>query len=124
MDGLLLVLGLLVCAAVVSTRTARRWGVPSLVLFVAIGMLVGSSGPGGVPFEDYRLAYDAGTVALAVILLSGGLDTGVDTLKRALAPALALSTVGVVVKMLVMAGLALLLTPLDPSAALLLGAVL
>jgi cell volume regulation protein A len=124
MSLFLLVLGLLMTAAVVSTRTARRWGVPSLVLFVGIGMLAGSQGPGGIPFEDYQLAYDAGTLALALILFSGGLDTELHTLRRAAAPALGLATVGVLVKLGVMAGLALLLTPLDLTGALLLGAVL
>lgn len=124
MDALLLVIGGLVCLAVLGTGAARRWGVPSLVLFVGLGMLVGTSGPGGVPFSDYQLAYDAGTVALAFILLAGGLHTELPALRRAIAPALALSTVGVLVKTLVAGGLALLITPLEPPAAFLLGAVL
>lgn len=123
-DPLLLVLSVLVCLSVVGTRTAARWGVPALVIFVGLGMLAGSSGPGGIPFADYGLAYRVGTLALAVILFSGGLNTDASRMRRALAPALALSTVGVLTKMLTMAALARWLTPLDWSSALLLGAVL
>lgn len=124
MDLFLFVVGLLVCAAVVGTRMARSWGVPSLVLFVGLGMLAGSDGPGGVRFDDYQLAFDLGSLALAAILLSGGLSTDLGGLRRALAPALLLSTVGVATKALVVAGIAMLLTPLPAQAALLLGAVL
>lgn len=72
--GLLIGCGLAV-VAILSTRLAQRFGLPTLVMFVAIGMLAGSSGPGGVSFDDYRLALDVGFVSLAVILFSGGLDT-------------------------------------------------
>lgn len=124
MDIALLIFGSLVMAAVASTRFARRFGVPALVLFVFVGMLAGSSGPGGIAFEDYALAYEVGTLALAVILFSGGMNTHLSTLKEALAPALVLSTVGVALKLVILAALATWLTPLSWVESLLLGAVL
>jgi cell volume regulation protein A len=107
-----------------STRLAQRFGVPALVLFVGIGMLAGSSGPGGVSFADYRLSLNLGLIALAVILLSGGLDTRIRQFRASIVPASLLATVGVVVKMLVVGVLAYLVTPLDLIESLLLGAVL
>lgn len=124
MDGVLLVGGLLAVAAIFSTRFARRFGVPALVLFVGIGMLAGSSGPGGIPFADYELAYGVGLVALATILLSGGLDTDLGEFRASIVPGGLLATAGVLVKMLLIAGVAWAITPLDGMTALLLGAVL
>lgn len=124
MDLYLLVASSLVITAILSTRATQRFGLPALVLFVVIGMLAGSSGPGGIVFDDYGLSLDVGLVALAVILFSGGLDTHMRLFKASLVPAISLSTVGVVVTMLVIGGAAWLLTPLDFLQSLLLGAVL
>lgn len=124
MDLYLLVASSLVITAILSTRATQRFGLPALVLFVVIGMLAGSSGPGGIVFDDYGLSLDVGLIALAVILFSGGLDTRMRLFKASLVPAISLSTVGVVVTMLVIGGAAWLLTPLDFLQSLLLGAVL
>ena len=124
MDLYLLIASLLVIAAILSTRATERFGLPALVLFVLIGMLAGSSGPGGIVFDDYALSLDVGLVALAVILFSGGLDTRMRLFRASLTPALSLATVGVVVTMLVIGGATWLLTPLGVWQSLLLGAVL
>ncbi len=124
MDLYLLIASLLVIAAILSTRATERFGLPALVLFVLIGMLAGSSGPGGIVFDDYALSLDVGLVALAVILFSGGLDTRMRLFRASLTPALSLATVGVVVTMLVIGGAAWLLMPLGVWQSLLLGAVL
>ncbi len=124
MDLYLLVASLLVVAAILSTRATQRLGVPALVLFVVIGMLAGSSGPGGIDFGDYALSLDVGLVALAIILFSGGLDTRMRLFKASLVPALSLSTVGVLITTLVIGGAAWLFTPLGLLRSLLLGAVL
>lgn len=124
MDFAILVASALVITAILSTRATQRFGLPALVLFVVIGMMAGSSGPGGIVFDDYALSLDVGLVALAVILFSGGLDTRTRLFKASLVPAISLSTVGVVVTMLVIGGAAWLLTPLDFLQSLLLGAVL
>ena len=124
MNVYLLVASSLVVAAILSTRATQRLGLPALVLFVAIGMLAGSGGLGGIRFNNYALSLEVGLVALAIILFSGGLDTRMRLFRASLAPALSLSTVGVVVMMLVMGVAAWLLTPLGWVASLLLGAVL
>ncbi len=124
MNVYLLVASFLVIAAILSTRATQRFGLPALVLFVVIGMLAGSGGPGRIDFSDYDLSLEVGLVALAIILFSGGLDTRMRLFRASLAPALSLSTLGVVVTMGVMGGAAWLLTPLGPLQSLLLGAVL
>lgn len=66
-----LIASLLGVGAIPSTRFAQYFGVPILVLFVGVGMLAGSSGPLGIVFANYSLGYNAGLLALAVILFSG-----------------------------------------------------
>lgn len=123
MDTALFIGGALTISAIVSTRFSRRFGVPTLVLFVLLGLLVGEAGL-GVRFDDYALAYDVGLVALAMILLSGGLDTDAGLFRASLVPGGLLATVGVLVKMLLVAAITVAITPLDLTTALLLGAVL
>jgi cell volume regulation protein A len=85
-----------VLAGIASSLVARRLGAPLLLVFLLVGMLAGEDGPGGIRFDDYRATYLIGSIALAVILFDGGLRTRLSALKGALAPSLALSTVGVV----------------------------
>lgn len=124
MDLYLLIASVLAILAIVSTRFAQRFGVPALILFVGLGMLAGSSGPGGIAFDDLGFSLNAGLFCLAIILLSGGLDTPMRLFRASLPPAALLATLGVVVKMLVVGLTAYALTPMSPLEALLLGAVL
>ncbi|HXF94612.1 MAG TPA: potassium/proton antiporter [Gemmatimonadales bacterium] len=95
-DRLILLAGVLLLLGIASSKLSSRVGLPVLALFLVVGMLAGSEGPGGIAFEDYRLAHGVGTVALAMILFDGGLRTDVSTFRRVLAPSLTLATVGVV----------------------------
>lgn len=124
MDLYILVGSALVIAAILSTRFTQRFGVPALVLFVAIGILAGSSGPGGIYFANYDLSLNIGLLALAVILFSGGLDTRSRLFRASLVPAGVLATFGVFIQTLIVGGVAWLFTPLSLSEGLLLGAVL
>src|SRR5918998_3330440 len=100
----------------------RRPQEPALLLFLGVGVLVGEDGL-GLQFDDVQLARDLGTVALAVILVEGGLTTRFADVRRVLAPAGALATFGVGVSMLITAAGANLLLGIDWQLALLLGAV-
>lgn len=92
--GVLLV-GVLLLLGIASSKFSARLGVPVLVLFLSVGMLAGSEGLGGIPFEDYALANSVGSVALALILFDGGLRTALQAVRLVWRPALALSTLGV-----------------------------
>ncbi|HEX2190434.1 MAG TPA: potassium/proton antiporter [Longimicrobiaceae bacterium] len=96
-DRLILIGALLLLVGVASSKVSSRFGVPVLVLFLAVGMLAGSDGPGGIAFENYQLAHGVGTLALAVILFDGGLRTSLASLRLAWRPALALASGGVLV---------------------------
>ncbi len=114
----------LAIVAIVSTRLGQRFGVPALVLFVGVGMFAGSSGPLGIEFTDFRLGYNLGVVALALILFYGGLDTRMRNFRAALVPAAALATLGTVLTMLCIGLAAYYLTSLDFLTSMLLGAVI
>jgi cell volume regulation protein A len=87
--------GVLLGASVLASRTSGRLGIPFALLFLVVGMLAGSEGLGGIAFEDYGLTFRVGTVGLVLILFDGGLNTAVASLRRILAPATVLATVGV-----------------------------
>jgi potassium/hydrogen antiporter len=97
--------GAVLAGAVVSALVAGRLGVPVLVGFLALGMLLGSDGPGGIEFDDPHVARTVGVVGLAVILFEGGLSTPWRAIRPVLLPATLLATVGVVVST-VLTGLA------------------
>ncbi len=80
---------------VLSSKISSRFGVPALVLFLALGMLAGSEGPGGIYFDDPLLAQLIGVASLVLILFSGGMDTDWKLVRQAVKPALTLSTAGV-----------------------------
>ncbi|HEX9944185.1 MAG TPA: potassium/proton antiporter [Thermoanaerobaculia bacterium] len=92
---LLVVLGALLGISVLLSRASARFRIPVFLLFLAIGMLAGSEGPGGIEFEDYGFSFRLGTVALVLILFDGGLNTPWPALRRGLGPAAALATAGV-----------------------------
>lgn len=96
--NLVLLLGaVFLVMGIASSLVASRFGAPLLFVFLCLGMLAGQDGPGGLVFEDYAATYLVGSLALAVILFDGGLRTRMASFRGVLAPALLLSTVGVVV---------------------------
>ncbi|MDE2149866.1 MAG: potassium/proton antiporter [Gammaproteobacteria bacterium] len=94
---LLLVIGALVLASILAAAFTPRLGAPLLLVFLAVGMLAGTEGPGGIVFSSYPLANLAGIAALAVILFDGGLRTELEDFRTGLGPGLSLATVGVLV---------------------------
>jgi cell volume regulation protein A len=93
--GVLLV-GVLLLAGVMASKLSTKLAVPAFLLFIALGMLAGSEGPGGIPFEDFGLVRGLGMFLLVYILFAGGLDTQWSALRPVAKRGLALSTIGVV----------------------------
>lgn len=92
---IILLTGILLLIGIASSKFSSRLGMPALVLFLGVGMLAGSEGLGGIPFEDYGFANSIGSVALALILFDGGLRTSLESVRAAWRPSLSLSTLGV-----------------------------
>lgn len=123
-EGLLILLvGAILAASIVTAIGAARAGLPVLVAFLGLGMLLGSDGPGGIEFDDAKLAREVGIVGLALILYEGGLQTSWRRLREVVVPAALLSTVGVIVSALVTGFAARALFDLSWLEAVLLGAV-
>ena len=112
-----------VLVAAVALRVADRIGLPSLLLYLALGIAMGESGL-GVQFEDYELTHTLGYAALVVILAEGGLTTRWADVRRAIGPGVALSTVGVAVSVGVTAAIGVVLLGYGWGFALLLAAVI
>ncbi|KGO99638.1 potassium/proton antiporter [Novilysobacter defluvii] len=100
-DQLLLLAAVLILLGVVSSRASARLGLPVLVLFLIVGMLAGERGIGGIPFDSPATAHALGTMALALILFDGGLQTPLAAIRSVWKPATALATVGVLVTAIV-----------------------
>jgi cell volume regulation protein A len=86
---------LLLLASVLASKASERLGVPALLMFLCVGMLAGSEGPGGIHFDDPHLVRLLGTFALAYILFAGGLDTEWRTVRPVFRSGMILATAGV-----------------------------
>ncbi len=111
----------LVLAAAFSSLIAFRFGAPLLLLFLGIGLVTGVDGL-GIPFDNARLAYFAGSLALAIILFDSGFGTPLNVLRQAALPAISLATAGVVLTTLIFGAAAFYLTQLTWLESFLLGA--
>ena len=120
---LLIGTGLMFVGLLLGTLSARI-GVPSLLVFLVVGMVAGEDGIGGIQFDDFSLAYVVSNIALAIILLDGGLRTRLTTFRLALKPALSLATVGVMLSASLVGAFATWLMDVDWRLGLLLGGII
>jgi potassium/hydrogen antiporter len=122
-ENILLVGSLLLLVSIIASKTSFKYGVPSLILFLAIGMLAGSEGIGGIQFDDPKTAQFIGIVSLNFILFSGGLDTQLKSVKPVLRIGLALSTVGVLLTAVSLGTFVWLVTDFTIYESMLLGSI-
>ncbi|HAZ89687.1 MAG TPA: potassium/proton antiporter, partial [Marinobacter adhaerens] len=96
MDPTLTLIGaLMLVISIVLSPLSSRVGMPVLLIFLVVGMMMGEDGPGGIQFDDFELAFLIANLALGVILLDGGMRTRAETFRVGLKPALVLATLGV-----------------------------
>lgn len=95
LESILAIVSVLIIVSIIIARFTDNIGVPSLLLFLGVGMLAGSDGPGNIFFENIELAQAVGILALIFILFSGGLDTNWSKAKSASKDAILLATLGV-----------------------------
>ncbi len=91
---ILLVLSVLFFLSILAGKASSRFGVPALLLFLAVGMLCGTDGI-GIEFQNFQVAQNIGTIALCIILFSGGMDTKISEIRPVMAKGILLATLGV-----------------------------
>lgn len=119
-----LAVGALLLVGVLASKTSARVGVPSLLLFLVVGMVAGSEGVGGIEFDDFGQAQSFGIVALGFILFSGGLDTRFHEIRPVIRRGVAVATVGVIVTAGLLGWAASVMLDLSVEEGLLLGAII
>ncbi len=122
LDSVLLVGALVMLAAILAVRASVRVGLPSLLIYLLMGVLLGEAGL-GIDFNDASVAHALGFAALVVILAEGGLTTQWQEIRPSMGMGVALATLGVGVSIAVMAVGGHYLFGLDWQLAILLGAV-
>ena len=123
-DLIILVCAGLTVISVLTSLVAFRVGAPLLLLFLAIGLVAGEDGPGGIVFNDAPAAYLIGSAALAVILFDSGFHTKISSYRYAAAPAIVLATVGVVATIAIVAAAGHTLLKMTWPESLLIGTIL
>jgi cell volume regulation protein A len=122
-ENILLIGSILLFLSLLAGKTSSRFGVPVLILFLAIGMLAGSEGLGGIHFDNPKTAQFIGIISLNFILFSGGLDTDYKAIKPIIGAGITLSTLGVILTTAFVGLFVYLITDFCLTEGLLLGAI-
>lgn len=122
-ENILLVGSILLLISIIVGKTSYKFGVPTLLLFLAIGMLAGTDGIGGIQFDNPQIAQFIGIVSLNFILFSGGLDTNWNSVKPILKEGFILSTLGVLLTALSLGTFVWLVTDFTIYESMLLGSI-
>ncbi|UII30712.1 potassium/proton antiporter [Fulvivirga ulvae] len=122
-ENIILIGSILLLISIIAGKTSYRFGIPTLLLFLSIGMLAGSDGIGGIYFDNPQIAQFIGVVSLNFILFSGGLDTSWQSVKPVLKEGIALSTAGVLLTAVGLGYFVYLITDFSLYESLLLGAI-
>lgn len=122
-DSFILLLAFLFIVGVLTTRFSTRLGVPSLIFFIMVGMVMGSDVLGIIYFDNAGLAQMIGVIALVIILFEGGLQTDLKDVRPVIIPSLSLATVGVLITSGIVAVAAKMILGLDWLEAILFGAI-
>jgi potassium/hydrogen antiporter len=123
LDYFLLSAAILIILSIAFAKLFQNLGLPTLILFLALGMLAGSEGIGGIHFDDASIAQSIGIIALIFILFSGGLDTNISDVKPVFIPAVSLATIGVFLSAIIVGSIAAFVLDIDIKYGLLLGAI-
>jgi cell volume regulation protein A len=123
LNTIVLIGAVLLFGSILISAVSSRVGAPLLLVFLVLGMLAGSEGPGNIQMQDFRLAYVIGTVALAIILLDGGLRTRTESFRVGLKPAASLATLGVILTSVITGLFSAWLLDLSLTQGLLVGAI-
>ncbi|CAM5223388.1 potassium/proton antiporter [Alishewanella longhuensis] len=122
-DKLILLAAVLILLGIFSSKISARLGLPMLVLFLLVGMLAGEDGIGRIGFDSPQAAHALGTLALALILFDGGLQTPLSSIKQVWKPASMLATVGVFVTAVITGAAASYILDISLLTGMLLGAI-
>lgn len=122
-ENILLLGSVLLFISIIASKTSYKFGIPTLILFLIVGMLAGSDGPGGIIFNDPKIAQFLGMVALTFILFSGGLDTKWESIKPVLRSGVSLSTLGILITAVLVGCFSAYILNFSLAEGLLLGAI-
>ncbi|MDQ0299995.1 cell volume regulation protein A [Salibacterium salarium] len=122
-DSFVLLAALLLIVGVMVTKFSSRLGMPSLILFILVGMLIGSDGLGIIYFDNAKQAQLVGIMALVIILFEGGTQTKWSTIRSVIWPSLSLATIGVLITSMLVGLAAKYIVDLTWMESFLLGAI-